>query len=223
MNVGRRFLITGTDADVGKTLIGCALAFAFRARGMRVGVMKSVETDCDEVAGELQPRDAIALWIAASSDLPLDLICPYRYRSSLVPVAAADADGLPPPDFDRILRDLGQITALSDVVLVEGTGGIATPITWEKNYADLALAADLETIVVVANRSGGISAGLLTLHYAQSRGLRISGYILSDVEPDETLAMRANAETLVRLTSAPYLGRVRHREPVGLSIIERLL
>ena len=61
---------------------------------MRVGVMKPVETGCAEVGGELQALDANALALAAGSQLPADLICPYRYRSPLAPLAAADADQL---------------------------------------------------------------------------------------------------------------------------------
>jgi dethiobiotin synthetase len=74
----RGLLITGTDAGVGKTLIGCALAFAAHARGMRVGVMKPIETGCREVAGILGSADVRGLAYAAACDLPIELICPYR-------------------------------------------------------------------------------------------------------------------------------------------------
>src|SRR6267378_6966808 len=107
--MGRNYLITGTDVEVGKTTIGCALGFALRARGMRVGVMKPVETGCVEGGGELQALDANALALAAGSQLPADLICPYRYRSPLAPLAAADADQLPPPDLDSIARCFQEI------------------------------------------------------------------------------------------------------------------
>ena len=75
-SMARGLLITGTGVAVGKTLIGCALAFAAHARGMRVGVMKPIETGCREIAGILEPADARGLAYAAACDLPMELICP---------------------------------------------------------------------------------------------------------------------------------------------------
>ncbi|MGO9606190.1 MAG: hypothetical protein ACLQAT_22825 [Candidatus Binataceae bacterium] len=59
------FLITGTDSGVGKSTVGCALGFAFRARGLRVGVMIPAETGCAERDGALDPADARALALAS--------------------------------------------------------------------------------------------------------------------------------------------------------------
>src|SRR5271170_2637 len=140
-------LITGTDTGVGKTTVGCALAFALKARGLRVGVMKPVETGVEQA-----PMDAVALKAAAGSEHPLELICPFRYRLPLAPAAAAQAEGKPLPDLDRIKDSFSEIAASSDIVLVEGAGGLAVPITWDLNYADLARELDLEIVVVVANR-----------------------------------------------------------------------
>ena len=87
----RGLFIAGTEPGSGKTLIGCALAFAAHSRGMRVGVMKPIETGCREVDGVLEPADARGLSYAAASDLPMELICPYRYRSPLAPAVAVVA------------------------------------------------------------------------------------------------------------------------------------
>src|SRR6266852_2965429 len=102
--MGRSYLITGTDLEVGKTTVGCALGFAFKARGMRVGVMKPVETGCARVAGMLDPVDARALALASSCTLPLELICPYRYAAALAPAAAAQIERSPAPDIGNIAR-----------------------------------------------------------------------------------------------------------------------
>ena len=74
------FLLTGTDIRVGKTTVGCALAFAFKVRAMRVGVMQPVATRCTERDGVLVPLDAAALVASASAMLPMELVSPYRYR-----------------------------------------------------------------------------------------------------------------------------------------------
>jgi dethiobiotin synthetase len=219
----RRFLITGTDTGVGKTTVGCALAFAFKARGLAVGVMKPTETGCAELPdGSLDPADARALVLAAVCPLPLDLVAPYRYRSPLAPAAAADLEGSAPPDFAKISECFRTINDASGVMLVEGAGGIAAPITWQRDFTDLAWLLDLEVIVVIGNRFGCLNTSALTLKYAESRGLKVAGYILNDVEPAESPAAHTNEASLPRLTHLPYLGRVLYREPLAKTIVDKL-
>jgi dethiobiotin synthetase len=221
--MGRNYLITGTDVEVGKTTVGCALGFAFKARGMRVGVMKPVETGCARVEGVLDPVDARALALASSCTLPLELICPYRYAAALAPAAAAQIERSVAPDISNIVRSFREIAAVSDVVLVESAGGISVPITWSTNFGDLAAMLDLEVVVVVGNRRGCLNSAVLTLKYADSRGLRVAGYLLCDVEASDSLAASTNEDSLRILTRANYLGRMRHREPLAKSIVEKLL
>ena len=219
--MGRRFLITGTDSRVGKTTVGCALGFAFRARGMRVGVMKPVETGC--VGGELQALDASALALAAGSQLPMELICPYRYRSPLAPTAVADADGLPPPDLANIARCFREIAAQNDAMLVESAGGLATRLNSDADFADLAALLNLEVIVVIGNRPGCLNSTMLTLKHAERHRLTIAGHILCDIDPGSSPAMEANADSLITFTNERYLGRMRYREPLNKTIVEKLL
>jgi dethiobiotin synthetase len=221
--VARRFLITGTDTEVGKTTFACALAKAFRARGLSVGVMKPAETGCAESDGVLQPADAIALSRAAESGDPIELICPYRCRSPLAPAAAAEADGLEPPAMERIAEAFDRIAKDKDVVLVEGAGGIMVPLTWRENYADLALALDLEVVVVAANRLGGLNATLLTLDYAARRGLCMRGYVLNQATSETSPASRTNIASLRRLTDAVCLGELRFADVSVTAIAARLV
>lgn len=219
----RRLLISGTDTGVGKTTVGCALAFAFQVRGMRVGVMKPVATGCAERSGVLAANDAEALYGGAFATYPMELVCPYRYRAPLAPAVAAEVDGAPLPDLDRIVAAYQQIEAQSDVMIVEGAGGLTVPITWQQNFADLALMLDLELLLVVPNRLGSINAALLSLDYAGRRGMRIAGYVLNDVDAATSLAAETNAAALGRLTAVPNLGGLRHKAPLNPEIVQRLL
>ncbi len=221
--MGRRFLISGTDTGVGKTTLGSGLAFALQIRGLRVGVMKPVETGCAERDAGLVATDAEALNAGSFANWPMELVCPYRYRAPLAPPAAAEADGAPPPDLERIVEAYRRIEANADVMIVEGAGGLMVPITWEKNYADLALMLDLELVLVIANRLGAINAALLTLDYAARRGMRIAGYTLSDVEPGSSPAMETNPQSLARLTAVTRLGHTRHKAPLDPAIVQHLL
>jgi dethiobiotin synthetase len=221
--MARSFLITGTDTGVGKTTVGCALASAFKLRGMSVGVMKPVETGCAELLdGSLDPADARALALAAGSSMPLEIVAPFRYRSPLAPAAAAELDAIAPPDFAKIGECFRTICDASDIAIVEGAGGIAVPIRWQQDFADLARFLDLDIVVVIGNRLGCLNAAALTLKYAESRGLKIAGYILNDVEPAESPAAQTNAVSLTHLTTAPCLGHVGFRGPLAKSIADKL-
>jgi dethiobiotin synthetase len=217
------FLITGTDTRVGKTTVGCALAFAFKVRGMRVGVMQPVATGCTARDGVLMPADAAALLASASADLPLELVAPYRYQSQLAPVAAAAADGASPPDFAAICAAYRQIATSSDVMLVEESGGLAAPLDWHHNFADFALEAKLEPLLVVANRGGFISAAALTIDYAARRGIPVRGFILNALDRDASAGVERDAQAVTRTTGTDCLGTVRFKEPLSLAIVERLL
>lgn len=108
-------------------------------------------------------------------------------------------------------------------MIVEGSGGIATPIGWDFNCADLALRLDLDVVLVVGNRQGCLNPAVLSVHYARARGLTLLGCVLSDTEPVTESALEANPDSLSRLVDVPCLGRIRHKEPVSLAIIGALL
>ena len=166
---------------------------------------------------------ASALALAAGCDLPVELMCPYRYRIATSPPAAAELDSQPQPELGRISDCFDRIAAASDLVLVESTGGLAEPITWQSDFADLAAALDLEVIVVIANRLGAINSALLTLRYAASKGLRIAGWILNDLEPAVRPGDPTSIKTLSRLTDTSCLGTIRFKEPLGIEVVEKLL
>ena len=219
--MGRRSLIAGTGARVGKTTVGCALAFAFKARGMRVGVMKPCETGCIAVNGILEPADARALAFAASSSARLDAISPYRYRSPLAPALAAAADGLPEPDIELIARCYREIAADADAMIVEGWGALDTALTSANDgpdFADLAATLDLQVVIVVPTGAEHTAAESRVFERVKSRGLNLAGYILCDIDPSASSGAANVIESDARL-----LGRMRYREPLAKTIVEKLL
>ncbi|MXY24314.1 MAG: dethiobiotin synthase [Acidobacteria bacterium] len=198
--------ITGTDTGVGKTFVACAIAAALRARGLRVGVMKPVETGCGP-AGARRPRDAAALRAAAGSTLELDTICPWQLAAPLAPDVAARLEGkrIDPAGILSVFREIDRA---HDITLVEGAGGLLVPIDGPYTMADLACDLDLPLLVVVNSKLGAINHTLLTLEAAASRGLHVAGYILNRPTPDGDAATVTNADLLARCTDVPCLGAV---------------
>ena len=210
--MSRGFFITGTDTGVGKTLVACGLAAAFKDAGFKVGVMKPAESGCRNEKGHLVPQDATFLKAAAGSDESIERICPYRLGVPVAPsVAAAHASIQIRPDFlVRLCRDMG---AIHDLMLVEGAGGLLVPLISNYTYADLARELGLTVLVVVGNRLGAINHALLTLEHAACLNLKVSGYFVNDIESESTPATATNAETLEEMTRVPCVGKIPFLRP----------
>ena len=212
MGVG--LFITGTDTGVGKTLVACGLAGLLRERGYRVGVMKPAETGCGERDGKLFPEDAVKLKEASACDLPLETICPYRFREPLAPSVAAERAGRR-IDIDFLVETYNQINSAHDITLVESAGGLMVPLLPSYTYADFARVLKLPTLVVAPNRLGAINHLLLTLEHANCKDLRVLGYVLDQIQCEASLAADTNRGAMAALTSVPCLGDISYLPSMG--------
>ncbi len=158
--------VTGTDTGVGKTYVAAMIARALAAEGRRVGVYKPAASGCGRDAhGNLTSDDALQLWEAAGKPGDLEHVCPQRFVAPLAPHLAARAEGRE-LDFDQLRWGLDYWRPRSDVVVVEGAGGLFSPLGDEKLNIDLALALGFPLVVVAANRLGTIHATIATLKAA---------------------------------------------------------
>jgi len=209
--VGTGIFITGTDTGVGKTLVACGLAALFRESGYKVGVMKPVETGCEEKEDQLFPQEAFYLKEASGCGEPLEKICPYRLHDPLAPSMAAERENVK-IDISLLEKVYSEISSTHDITLVEGAGGLLVPILPSFTYADLARLLKLPLVVVAANRLGVINHLLLTLEHASCRGLSVLGYIFNRLDNQPSLAAETNREALLSLTAVPYLGEIPYIE-----------
>jgi dethiobiotin synthetase len=211
--------VTGTDTGVGKTFVASGLARILGDRGLRVGVMKPVETGCARRGDELEPSDALQLLEAAGSSQEIQRVCPYRFDAPLAPDVAARRAGQR-IDPAVIIEGFRAISESSDFVVVEGAGGLFVPI-WER-YTMASLAADfgLPLLVVVASRLGAVNHTLLTLAHARTCGLSVAAYVLNQLSRDRDEAMATNAELLARSTDARCAGVVAYEPDAGQATVE---
>ena len=118
-------LVTGTGSGVGKTWVTRALARTLMRGGQRVLAVKPVEVGCDTAA--VEGEDGALLAAATGQAAPRSAL--IRYGVRLPPSLAAGPEA-EPVDFDALLLQLEPLRPEADVVLLEGTGGLLTPITW---------------------------------------------------------------------------------------------
>ena len=204
--------ITGTDTDVGKTYIAAEIARQLTERGLSVAVYKPVASGCRWVDGELISDDAIALWEAAGRPGTLRDVCPQCFEAPVAPSVAAQMAGRD-VDQELLRRGLSKWSGY-DFMIVEGVGGLMSPISNDDFVADLADEFQYPLLVVAANRIGVVNQTLQTLITASvfRDGLSVTGVILNDCHssaPDDA-SQASNLDQLRQYCVPPVIDHVTH-------------
>jgi len=207
--------ITGTDTDVGKTVVSAGLALVLRARGMKVGVMKPVATGCYGGDERLVSQDAAFLMEAAQNEYP-PLTSPERFRNPLSPNVAAMLEKKE-VDVPHILKSYRQLQKHYDFMIVEGVGGLMVPLKKDYYVANLIRDMGLPIVIVSYAGLGAINHALLTVDAATIRGLDVRGIIFNRVSvTNYSLAELTNPKVINDLSGVPILGSLPNID--GLSM-----
>ena len=213
--INRGLFVTGTDTDVGKTAVAVAIIRLLVAAGKAVGVYKPVASG---VASAEDPAgDPGRLWEAAGRPGRPAEVCPQVFPAAIAPARAAAAAGR---SVDESLLGAGIVAwQASDVVVVEGAGGLFSPLAGDTLNVDLAREFALPLVVVDAARLGSIGRTLATVRAARAEGLSVAACVLSQVTPprgrpgdpdsDEQIAADAGAD-LRRLLPNVAVTRLGH-------------
>lgn len=203
MNHDFACFLTGTDTDVGKTHIACALLHRARRAGLSAVGLKPVAAGTDAAGVN---EDVRRLRAASSIQLADAVVNPYCFAPPIAPHIAAAEAGVT-IDFGRIEQTVATARAQAQFVVVEGAGGFCVPFGVDRNGADLAAQLQLPVILVVGMRLGCINHALLTAEAIAARGLVIAGWVANGLAAGmERLA--ENLATLDELLLAPRLGYV---------------
>lgn len=202
--------VTGTDTEIGKTLISCAILHKLVAGGVRACGMKPVAAGAEMRDGELHNEDADLLIAAGNVNLPRNLTTPYLLREACAPHIAAARDGVA-IEAVPIIAAYAEVAAASDAVVVEGVGGFRVPFSDDFDSAQMAEQLNLPVILVVGLRLGCISHALLTIEAIVRRDLVLAGWVVNEIDPDMRFADE-NIAALAARIPAPLLGRVPYLE-----------
>lgn len=195
--------VTGTDTGIGKTHVTGVLAEELRQKIPALGVCKIVETGC-----EPDPSDALHLRAAAHSSWSLEKICPYQFWPPVAPLVAAREAGFPYSK-EQIIQHIRDLAHESEVLLLEGAGGLLVPLLENWTFADIALELEAKVLVVVGERLGCINQAALTFEVCRSRQLDLQGFVLNEFSDERSVSSKTNRQMLQecgRRYHAPELG-----------------
>ena len=209
MSRARGLFVTGTDTDVGKTVVTAALGHVCRNAGRTVGVLKPVQSGhaSDDPAGDTMRLRA---WLG--SGVEPDVVNVYAFEEPLAPLVAARRTGRS-VELGEIVDRAELLAARSDVLLVEGAGGLLVPMGEAWTIADLALTLGLPLVIVARASLGTVNHTLLTVRAARSLGLRVAAVVLNSATPGPgggaepaDLSIESNAELIEEFGDVPALG-----------------
>ncbi|HEC25071.1 MAG TPA: dethiobiotin synthase [bacterium] len=202
------FFITGTDTNIGKTLVSLLLLLAFKQHGLNAGFMKPVETGVKvDKAGSKNYTDGRYLKNLGDLTEALDVITPFTFKSPLSPYAASKYEGNTLCIKEILLR-FYELSNNYDYMIVEGAGGMLVPLKQKHFMIDIAKYIDAGVILVTKAGLGMINQTLLNIEYVKIHDIKISGIIINNVLNETDESIFSNKEVLSEYIDIPILGEI---------------
>ena len=217
-------MVTGTDTEVGKTVVAAGLVRFLRGQGLDVGVMKPVASGAVEsAAGGRVSGDVAALMAAACCSDPVEWVNPYCFLPPVAPALAAELEGVS-VNMERIGDCYERLRGRHDLTVVEGAGGALTPVSGKLSVADLAQRLRIPALIVSRAGLGTINHTVMTVECLRSRGVECLGFFLNRFPPNPDLAERTNADRIAAITGALHLGSIPElADPLGSGLAQHFL
>ncbi|PPT98369.1 dethiobiotin synthase [Xanthomonas arboricola pv. arracaciae] len=201
--------VTGTDTGIGKTMASTALLHALRRQGHTAVGMKPVASGCEHTPQGWRNEDALALQAASAPQPDYATLNPYALPAPLAPELAAADVGVS-LSLEPIAQAFAQLRAQAEVVVVEGVGGWAAPLSADLDQADLVRALKLPVVLVVGIRLGCINHARLSAAAIAADGLDCIGWIANEVDP-QMERIEENIGMLRQRLAMPCWGRIAWR------------
>jgi len=199
------FFITGTDTEVGKTLIAGALILQLQSVGIKAVGYKPVAAGMREVNGKLINEDVQTLLMVSQKITPhleTSDICPYILKEAAAPHIVAAQSGLE-LDMDLMIKQYLSLQDSFEAVIGEGAGGFLVPHNEQSSLGDFAQAIQLPVILVVSIKLGCINHTLLTAEAIARRGLKLEGWVANCITADSGFNQQ-NIATIDRMLQHQY-------------------
>ena len=205
--------VTGTDTDVGKTCVTAGIVRYLSKMNVNVGVMKPFASGYKATIDSVSEDVKVLMKFSGVND-PVNLVNPYFYDIPTSPYDACKQLNLE-IDISRVIDSYKQLTSIHDVVIVEGIGGIMTPIS--KNYFVSDLISDLQmsAIIVTGSKMGTVNHLMLTNQHAKEKKISLNGFVINQNVPDgyESSNLR---KQIIDLTGKTVYGTIPYQKSFNI-------
>lgn len=192
--------VTGTGTDVGKTFVACGLVAELRRRGRAVAAFKPLASGFDPAQPQASDPGALLSALGEPVSLAnLDRIAPFRYRAALAPDMAAAAEGKS-VDFDTVVAFSRRAMEAADMVIIEGVGGVMSPIAERHTVIDWIAALGVPALLVSGTYLGAQTHALTALAALQRRSIAVHAVVASETA-DSSVSLSENMRSLARFTA----------------------
>lgn len=215
----KSLFVTGTDTDVGKTYVTAGLAVTLRKLGIDVGVMKPFAAGTAQKKG-YKSEDVEILANASQTNDPENLVNPQFFPIPASPYTAWK-NLKTKPKINSILSAYKKLSKLHSMLLVEGMGGIMTPILKDYFVTDLIKDMKIPTIIVTRSRVGTVNHTIMTVKMCQKYKIPIKGIIINDFDSDG-YKIKELTRDLKNLTGVPILGSIPFIKDMSDSSMNRV-
>ena len=214
----RGLFVTGTDTQVGKTMVTAALGIALQRMELNIGVMKPIETGI-EYGTPKKPDDGDRLHHLLAPEELKELVTPYRFKKSLAPLEAARQakSGI---QFEVIAEAYHTLAARHDYMIVEGVGGVMVPLTEEYDIRDLIKMLQLPCLLVSRTALGAVNHTRLTLAALRDSGIPVLAIVLNETQQlagstDHAIQQESTVKLLRQLCPVPIVGPILYQASLG--------
>ncbi len=207
----KRFFVTGTDTDAGKTYVTVGLLKAASRKGLSCFGLKPVAAGAIRDDGELVNEDALKIQQASSVNLAYSQINPIVFEPAIAPHIAALKENrvVSVSRVEGFVK--GAMLTPGEFVLVEGAGGWRVPLNDRELISDLAKELSYPVILVVNMKLGCINHALLSIEAIKNDGLPIGGWIANTGQTSME-SYEDNLKSLQSRIFAPFLGALEYYE-----------
>lgn len=215
-NISHPFIVcvVGTDTDAGKTAVTAGMARAASQAGLRVRVLKPVQTGCRALPGNGLCAPDVETCREACPESKPEALAVFAAASS--PHLAAEREGVR-LDVGELAVKVRETAAASgaDLVIVEGAGGLMTPLNEHRSFLDFLKCLGAPVLLVAANRLGVLNHALLSVRALRSVGIPISGAVFTSPEVEKSDAVSRmihtdNPAAFARMSGVPVLAEIPH-------------
>ena len=213
--------VAGSGTDIGKTYVTALVARSLHAKGHPIRALKPVISGFDP--NETENSDTALLLRAVGDPVneeTIAAISPWRFAAPLAPNMAARLEGRT-IDFDAVVS---WCKVRGGPILIEGVGGVMSPITDTKTGLDWIVGLACPVLLVGGSYLGAISHTLTAMAAMRARGLRVAGIVVNESESDSIGVGETMNGLKPFVTGSPILGlsRTRAAEQVRLDQVADL-